>query len=158
MKTITHILNRPNPVQSADYSTFNGLWAPPFQSKLDRDRKLLNAWRHLNPAVWPEVCRFRTKACKQELARNNSKTKRNNFVKITPRMIHSHISLSQKKQTESAKKARGEPETLTGVCVNSWPRWRQRTWLYPFPPSNHFPGDSLRPRCYRHTHKCTVYK
>ena len=32
-------------------------------------------------------------------------------------------------------KARGEPETLTGVCVNyvySWPRWRQSTWPFSF--------------------------
>jgi len=53
-------------------------------------------WHHLNPAVWPEVYRASTKACKQVLARNNSKTKDHNLVKITLSITYYHISLNLK--------------------------------------------------------------
>ena len=114
--------------------------------------------RHSNPAIWPEICRAHTKACKQMLAKNSSREKRNNLVKITPWMTFSHISLSDKnhykmkinpivsKKEESSKKARWEPGTLTGVHVNSvysWPRWRQSTWLFSFPPLNLASGAAV---------------
>ena len=82
-------------------------------------------WDHLNPAVWPEICRARTKACKQVLARNNSRTKCNNLVTIRPWMAYNHISLSQKNHYKMkiipivSKKAWGELGRLTRVYVNS---------------------------------------
>ena len=113
--------------------------------------------RYLNPAVWLEVCRAHTKACRQVLARTNSRTKRNNLVKIMPWMIYKNITLSQKnhykmsliasKKAESLKKAQGELGTLTGVYVNSvyfWPRWHQSTWLFPLPPSNLASGVAIK--------------
>ena len=53
-------------------------------------------WHHLNTTVWLEVCRAHTKARKQVLARNNSRTKLNNLVKTMPWITHNHISLSQR--------------------------------------------------------------
>jgi len=58
--------------------------------------KAPECWCHLNPAVWSEVCRARTKACKQVLARNSFRTKCNNLVKIMPWMTHNHISLTRR--------------------------------------------------------------
>jgi len=93
-------------------------------------------WLHLNPAVWPEVCGVCTKACKQTLGGNNSRTKPDNLVKMTPRMtqttsVWARRTISRWRWFLSSKKARKEPESLTGIYLNSvyaWPRWwRQNT-------------------------------
>ena len=87
--------------------------------KLDRDRKFLNAditsayifdchfetrqrpeapecWRHFSVSGWPEICRARTKACKQVWTKNYSRTKWDYLVKIASWMTYNDISLSQK--------------------------------------------------------------
>ena len=116
------------------------------------------SWHQLNQTIWPEVCITHLKACKQVLAKNNSRTKRSNLTKFTSWLTFSHISLSQKnhykmkmipivsKKVELSKNVRGEPGTLTGVYVNSvysWPRWRQSIWLFSFPPSNLASGAAV---------------
>jgi len=79
------------------------------------------------PEWWPKVCITHLRACKQVLAKNNSRTKPSNIAKFTPWLIFSQISLSQKNhykmkiipivspKAESPKKRRGKPGTLTGV-------------------------------------------
>ena len=47
---------------------------------------------HLNAAVWPEVCRYRTKTCKLW----RIIPEHNYLVKITSWMTYNHISLSRK--------------------------------------------------------------
>jgi len=103
-------------------------------------------WCHVIRAISPEVCITHLRACKQGLAKNNSRIKRNNLAKF------SHISFSQKNLYKMkmilnvSKKARGELGTLTGVYVNSvysWPRWRQSIRLFSFPPSNLTSGTAV---------------
>jgi len=45
-------------------------------------------WHHLNTAVWLEVWRAHTKACKQVWAKNFSRTKQNYLVKIMSWMTY----------------------------------------------------------------------
>ena len=54
---------------------------------------------HLSISNWPEVCRPRTKACKQVWGKNDSRTTRHYFVKITSWMIYNVISLNQRNFT-----------------------------------------------------------
>jgi len=131
-------------------------WRSHFEARHKPDAP--ECWRHLNQALWPKVCITHLKACKQALVKKNSRTKCSNLAKFTSRLTFSHISLIQKdhykmkmipiisKKAESSKKARGEPGTLTSVHVNSvysWPRWRQSTWLFSFPPSNLASGAAV---------------
>ena len=53
-------------------------------------------WRLFSTSSWPEVCRARTKSCKQVWTMNYCRTKRHYLVKITSCMTYNHISLSQK--------------------------------------------------------------
>jgi len=83
-------------------------------------------WCHLNPAIWLEVCITDLKACKQVLAKNNSRTKRSNLAKFTLWLTFSYISLSQKyhykipivlKQVDSSKEnARRTGNTNWCLC------------------------------------------
>ena len=103
--TITHTLN--NPIQMMINRFLMAIL------KLDTD---LNGWRHLNQAIWPEVCITHLKV----LTKNNSRTKRRNLAKFTSWLTFSHISLSQKnhykmkmipiilKKAESSNKTWGE--------------------------------------------------
>ena len=52
-------------------------------------------WRHFSVSGWPEVCRARTKACKQVWENNYSRPKQHYLVNITSWMTYNHISLSQ---------------------------------------------------------------
>ena len=108
---------------------------------------------HLNQAIWQEICITHLKACKQVLAKNNSRTKHSNLTKLTSWLAFSHISLSQKdhykmipivlKKVESLKKEWRESGTLTGVYVKSWPRWRQSILHFSFQPSNLASGATV---------------
>ena len=102
------------------------------------------------------LCITHLKACKQELAKNNSRTKHRNLDKFTSWLKFSHISLREKndykmiliilKKVESSKKAWEELGTQIGVYANSvysWLRLRQSAWLFSFPPSNIAPGAAV---------------
>jgi len=79
-------------------------------------------WCHLKQAIWPEVYTTDLTACKQVLAKNNSRTKRSNLAKF-PEFQKNHYKMKMISTVSNkagwSKKVRGEPEALTGVYVNS---------------------------------------
>jgi len=69
-------------------------------------------WCHLNTAVWLEVCRARTEACKQVWAKNYSSITCIHLGKITSLMTYNHISLSWKEPQKRKMIQNGEILTL----------------------------------------------
>jgi len=52
------------------------------QFEADHRPEVPESWHQLNQTIWPEVCITHLKACKQVLAKNNSRTKPSNLVNL----------------------------------------------------------------------------